>query len=175
VLVASKHQSLWETFALLPLFNDPAVILKRELTFIPLFGWFALKFKMIPVDRSAGSKALRQMLDKAEEAKAIGREIIVFPEGTRQAPDAAPAYQAGTAALYRKLDLPCIPVALNSGLFWPRRKFQRLPGTIVVEILPAIPPGLDRKTFDAALQDSIEKATARLVAEGRAELANKHK
>lgn len=167
VLIASKHQSLWETFALLPLFKDPAVILKRELTLLPLFGWFALKFKMIPVDRSAGSKALRQMLDLAEKARLAKREIIVFPEGTRQAPDAAPDYQAGTAALYRKLNLACVPIALNSGLFWPRRQFLRLPGTVIVEILPAIEPGLDRKRFEATLQDSIETATARLVAEGR--------
>jgi 1-acyl-sn-glycerol-3-phosphate acyltransferase len=175
VLVASKHQSLWETFALLPLFDDPAVVLKRELTLIPLFGWFALKFKMIAVDRSAGSKALRLLLDDAEKAKLAGREIIVFPEGTRQSPDAEPAYQAGTAALYRKLDLPCIPIALNSGLYWPRRKFLRLPGTVVVEILPAIQPGLDRRRFDTALQASIEPATARLVAEGRREMRKQHK
>ncbi|MGF7160660.1 1-acyl-sn-glycerol-3-phosphate acyltransferase [Rhodoligotrophos appendicifer] len=166
VLVASKHQSLWETFALLPLFADPAVVLKRELTFIPLFGWFALKFQMIPVDRGAGSTALRRMLERATKAAAQGRQIVVFPEGTRRPPGAEAAYRPGTAALYRKLGVQCVPIALNSGLFWPRRRFMRYPGTIIVEILDPVPPGLDRRSFDRVLQERIENATASLVAEG---------
>ena len=168
LLVAAKHQSLWETFALLPLFDDPAVILKRELTYIPLFGWFALKFRMIPVDRTAGATALRRMMQAAARAKAEGRQIIVFPEGTRRAPGAPPAYRPGTAALYRQLELPCVPIALNSGIFWPRRKFLRYPGTVIVEILPLIEPGLSRRAFDQQLEDRIETATARLVAEAEA-------
>lgn len=167
VLVASKHQSTWDTFALLPLFDDPAMILKRELVFIPLFGWFIPKFRMIPVERSAGAQGLKSMLARAKEAARMGRQLVIFPEGTRTAPDAAPDYKPGAAALYLNLGLPCLPVALNSGLFWPRRKFLRYPGTIVVEILPVIEPGLSRRDFSNRLEEAIETATARLVKEGR--------
>ncbi len=166
-LVAGKHQSLWETFALLPLFDDPAVVLKRELTWIPVFGWFALKFKMLSVDRGAGAGALKRLIARAREAVADERQILIFPEGTRRAPGAEPAYKPGAAALYLQLDVPCVPFALNSGLYWPRRKFLRHPGTIIVEFLPAIPPGLKRREYSAALQEAIETATARLVAEGQ--------
>ena len=169
-LVAGKHQSMWETFALFPLFDDPAIVLKRELMWIPLFGWFAWKFGMIPVDRTARGPALKSLLRHAEAAVADGRQILVFPEGTRRAPDAPPDYKSGATALYLKLKVPCVPFALNSGLFWPRRKLLRRPGTIVVEFLPAIPPGLPRKEFERRLVEAIEPATARLVAEARREL-----
>lgn len=166
-LVAGKHQSMWETFALLPLLDDPAVVLKRELTWIPIFGWFALKFQMLPVDRDAGAGALKRLIARAKQAVAAGRQILIFPEGTRRAPDAAPDYKPGAVALYLQLGVPCVPFALNSGLYWPRRKFMRHPGTIIVEFLPAIPPGLKRRDYSAALEEAIETATARLVAEGR--------
>ena len=169
-LVAGKHQSMWETFALFPLFDDPAIVLKRELTWLPLFGWFAWKFGMIPVDRAARGPALRSLLGRAQAAVAQNRQILVFPEGTRRAPDASPDYKSGATALYLKLKVPCVPFALNSGLYWPRRKLSRRPGTIIVEFLPAIPPGLSRKEFERRLIESIEPATARLVAEGRQEL-----
>lgn len=162
VLIACKHQSLFETFALLPLFNDPAMVLKRELTWIPLFGWFAVKFAMISVDRSAGAKALRGMTKQAKAARALGREIIIFPEGTRKSPGSAPDYKPGVVALYRALDLPCIPIALNSGHFWPRRTFVRYPGTIVIEVLKPIEPGLPRAQFMRELEGNIEKATNKL-------------
>lgn len=168
VLVACKHQSLWETFALLTLFDDPAIVLKKELTYIPLFGWFALKFKLLTVNRSAGSSALRHLIKQAKRARDDHRQIIIFPEGTRKAPDAAPDYKSGVAALYKSLDIPCVPIALNSGLYWPRRSFLRYPGTIILEILPPIEPGAGRKQFMTGLEATIEEATARLVAEGRA-------
>lgn len=164
-LLAGKHQSFWDIFALLPLFADPALVLKKELTYIPLFGWFCLKFKHIVVDRAAGPSALKKMTADARAAASIGRQIMIFPEGTRVAPGAAPAYKPGAVALYNQLDMPCIPFALNSGLFWPRRKFIRRPGTIVVEFLPPIEPGLDRKTFTNRLQNDIETATNRLLDE----------
>jgi len=173
-LVAGKHQSMWETFALFPLLHDPAIVLKRELTWIPLFGWFAWKFGMIPVDRAARGMALKSLLRRAEAAVADNRQILVFPEGTRRAPDAAPDYKPGATALYLKLKVPCVPFALNSGLFWPRRKFLRRPGTIVVEFLPAIPPGLDRREFERRLVEAIEPATARLVAEARQDIGVAH-
>ena len=167
-LVAGKHQSLWETFAILPLLDDPAMVLKKELTYIPFFGWFIFKFKMIAVERSAGRVALKNLMRRAEEEIARGRQVVIMPEGTRRAPDDPPDYKPGAAALYGILDVPCVPFALNSGLFWPRREFLRCPGTIVIEFLPPIPAGLSRKVFQPRLQEAIETATARLVSEGRA-------
>jgi 1-acyl-sn-glycerol-3-phosphate acyltransferase len=164
-LLAGKHQSFWDIFALLPLLDDPALVLKKELTYIPLFGWFCLKFRMIAVDRSAGTAALKKMTADAKQAASEGRQVMIFPEGTRCAPGAAPDYKPGAAALYMQMGVPCTPFALNSGLFWPRRKFIRRPGTIIVEFLPAIEPGIDRRVFMARLQDEIETATDRLLRE----------
>ena len=170
LLIAAKHQSAWETLALLPLFSDPAFILKRELMAIPSFGWFAAKARMIPVDRSAGSSALKAMTDTAKAELAQGRQILIFPEGTRRPPGAPPAYKHGVAFLYSSLKVPCLPIALNSGLYWPRRSLRRRPGIIRVEILPAIPPGLPKGVFLERLVTEIETASDRLLAEGCAEL-----
>jgi 1-acyl-sn-glycerol-3-phosphate acyltransferase len=161
---------LWETFAILPLLDDPAMVLKRELSFIPFFGWFIFKFRMIRVERSAGRSALKRMVADAREAARMDRQIVIFPEGTRRPPGAPPAYKPGAAALYLSLRLPCVPVALNSGLYWPRRKFLRYPGTIIMEFLPPIPAGLSREAFSTRLEEVIESASNRLVAEGRARL-----
>lgn len=166
-LVASKHQSAWETFALIPLFRDPALLMKRELFWIPLHGWFSHKFEMIPVDRDAGPSALRRMLQAARKRIKDGREIIIFPEGTRRPPGADPAYKTGIVLLYNALKVPCVPVALNSGLFWPRRQWTRKPGTVVVEILDPIPPGLPRPEFLSRLENAIETASDRLLAEAQ--------
>src|SRR5512134_2688355 len=168
-LVASKHQSAWETFALIPLFRDPAYLMKRELFCIPLHGWFSRKFEMIPVDRDKGPSALRRMLREAKDRAAQGREIVIFPEGTRRAPGAPPDYKTGVVLLYEALRIPCVPLALNSGVFWPRRSLLRRPGTIVVEILDPIPPGLPKAEFLERLIGSIETASARLLAEAEAE------
>jgi 1-acyl-sn-glycerol-3-phosphate acyltransferase len=167
-LVASKHQSAWETFALIPLFRDPALLMKRELFWIPFHGWFSIKFGMIPVDRDKGPTALRRMLREATKRAAAGREIIIFPEGTRRAPGAPPDYKTGVFLLYDALRLPCVPVALNSGLFWRRRSLIRRPGTVVVEFLDPIPPGLPRKEFLSRLKASIEEASNRLLTESMA-------
>ena len=166
-LVAGKHQSFWETFAILPYLDDPAVVLKKELTYIPFFGWFAHKFRMIPVERSAGTQALRALIQRAEEAISEGRQVVIMPEGTRRAPDDPPDYKPGAAAIYGKLSVPCVPFALNSGLFWPRRQFLRRPGTIVISFLEPIPPGLPRREFQSRLENAIETETAILVKEGR--------
>lgn len=166
-LVASKHQSAWETFALIPLFRDPALLMKRELFWIPLHGWFSHKFEMIPVDRDAGPSALRRMLQAARKRIKDGREIIIFPEGTRRPPGADPAYKTGIVLLYNALKVPCVPVALNSGLFWPRRQWTRKPGTVVVEILDPIPPGLPRPEFLSRLENAIETASDGLLAEAQ--------
>jgi 1-acyl-sn-glycerol-3-phosphate acyltransferase len=166
LLVASKHQSLWETFALLPLFRDPAFILKRELMWIPFFGWYAWKAGMIPVNRGARSQALAAMSARARLELERDRQIVIFPEGTRRAPGAEPNYKYGIVHLYAETGAACLPIALNSGLFWPRRSFRRYPGTIIVEILDPIRPGLGKQEFFQELQQAIESATARLIAEG---------
>jgi 1-acyl-sn-glycerol-3-phosphate acyltransferase len=170
LIVAAKHQSTWETFALLHLFGDFTFIVKRELMWIPIFGWCMWRAGMVAVDRGAGSQALAAMTRRAREEIRSGRQLIIFPEGTRRPPGAEPRYKFGVAHLYAEIGVPCVPVALNSGLFWPRRAFLRYPGTIVVEFLDPIPPGLDTEAFSRRLQDDVEAATARLVAEGRAEL-----
>jgi 1-acyl-sn-glycerol-3-phosphate acyltransferase len=171
LLVAAKHQSFWETFALATLFDDPVFILKRELIWIPFFGWYLWKAGMVPVNRKAGSLALVEMNRRAREEVGRGRQILIFPEGTRRPPGAEPAYKFGIAHLYTTLGVPCLPVALNSGLFWPRRRFIRRPGTIVVEFLEPLAPGLPRAQFFKMVQDRIEAASQRLLAEGQAQLS----
>jgi 1-acyl-sn-glycerol-3-phosphate acyltransferase len=167
LLVAAKHQSVWDTFALFLVFDDPCYILKRELLWLPLFGWLASKQRMIAVDRGARSKAMRQMHADGQRQLADGRQIIIFPEGTRRPPGAEPAYKYGVVHLYAGFDVPCVPVALNSGVFWPRRQFIRRPGNLVMEILPPIAPGQDKAAFFERLQDVVETASKRLLAEAR--------
>jgi 1-acyl-sn-glycerol-3-phosphate acyltransferase len=167
LIVAAKHQSAWETFALLPLFESPVFILKRELQWIPIFGWLTIKGRMVPVDRRKGSRALVAMTERARIELADNRQLIIFPEGTRRPPGAEPRYKYGVAHLYAAEGVPCLPIALNSGLFWPRRSIRRKPGTVVVEILDPIPPGLDKDAFFERLQGDIEAATARLIAEAQ--------
>jgi 1-acyl-sn-glycerol-3-phosphate acyltransferase len=165
-IVACKHQSAWETFALYAVLDDPVYILKRELMWIPLFGWYMGKAGLIPIDRGAGMAALARMARRAQQALATDkRQIVVFPEGTRRPPGAAPDYKPGIVYLYGKAGVTCVPVALNSGLYWPRRSMLRLPGTIVAEILDPIAPGLDKDAFFARLKDSIESASERLLQE----------
>lgn len=171
LMVASKHQSFWETFVLISLFRDPVFILKRELTWIPFFGWCLTKLGMIPVDRGGRARALNQVARRARiELGEKGRQLLIFPEGTRRPPGAPPAYKYGVAHLYGELGVPCLPVAVNSGLFWPRRKFLRPPGTIRLEFMPPIAPGLGKAEFQHLLQERIETASDRLLAQGRAEL-----
>ncbi len=165
IIVASKHQSAFETFGLLPTFPDFTIILKRELMWLPMFGWYMWKAGMVPIDRGARGQVMARMTARAREALAAGRQIIIFPEGTRRSPGAPPDYKFGVAALYSETGVPCVPVALNSGVYWPRRKFLRYPGTIVFEILDPIPPGLSRRDFFERLQNDLETATARLIAE----------
>lgn len=168
LIVAAKHQSAWETFAILPLFDIPLFIVKRELMWIPIFGWLMAKGRMVPVDRSAGAHALTDMAERARVEIGRGRQLIIFPEGTRRPAGAEPRYKYGVAHLYAVEGVPCVPIALNSGLFWPRRSILRHPGTVLVEVLDPIPPGLDKEVFFERLKDGIETATARLIAESQA-------
>ena len=164
-IVACKHQSAWETFALYAVLEDPIYILKRELMWIPLFGWYMWKAGLIPIDRGAGMAALSRMTARAQRAIAgpRPRQLVIFPEGTRRPPGAQPSYKPGIVHLYARAGVPCVPAALNSGLFWPRRSLRRLPGTIIVEFLPPIAPGFERARFLPHLQATIEDASAQLI------------
>lgn len=169
VLVASKHMSMWDTVALYLVLYDPAVVLKRNLRMIPFYGWYTWKAGSIAIDREGKASALRQMANDAKAAMAEGRSVLIFPEGTRKPPGAPPDYKPGVAGLYGQLNAPCIPVALNSALFWTGPGgFLKRPGRVVIEFLEPIPPGLKRRDFMAALQARIEDATKALLAEGRA-------
>ncbi len=168
VLIAAKHQSFLETFALLKYAPDFAIILKRQLTYIPLFGLYLIVSKQIAIDRSRGRQALQQIAAAARPVLAAGRQIFIYPEGTRRPPGAPPRYKPGVAAIYVETEAPCLPVAVNTGLFWRRRGFMRRPGVAVIEYLAPIAPGLDRKNFAALLQEAIETACARLNAEATA-------
>jgi 1-acyl-sn-glycerol-3-phosphate acyltransferase len=168
-LVVAKHQSAWDTFALVPLFRDPAIVLKAELTRIPLYGWFCIKFEHILVRRDRAAVALKAMLADARARSEAGREVVIFAEGTRRAPGAEPDYKPGYAALYDALDVPLVPLALNSGLYWPRKSLIRWPGTIVVEILPPVAPGKPRPELRREVEAAIEAASWRLIAEAARE------
>lgn len=161
-IVASKHQSAWETIVFFLLHDRLAYVLKAELMLIPIIGWYLARVGMIAIDRRGGGRALRRLIARARKAVAGGHTIVIFPEGTRTVPGARRPYQPGVAALYAQLDLPVVPVALNSGRHWRRRGFLKRPGTIVLEYLPPIPPGLDREAFTATLEARIEDAVARL-------------
>jgi 1-acyl-sn-glycerol-3-phosphate acyltransferase len=165
-LIAAKHQSAWETMAFNLILAEPAFVLKKELLSIPLFGFYLMKTGMVAIDRKAGAKALKLMLASGREELAKGRPVVIFPEGTRTAPGETAPYHPGIAALYAGADAPCVPVALNSGLYWRRNSFIKRPGKVIVEFLEPMPPGQDRKAFQKDLQARIEEATARLVAEG---------
>jgi 1-acyl-sn-glycerol-3-phosphate acyltransferase len=161
-LYAVKHQSAWDTLIFALLLDRPAIVLKKELLNLPLFGWYMRKCRMIPVDRKGRATALKRMAADARDRASSGRPILIFPEGTRVAPGHRRPYQPGAAALYGALGLPVVPVALNSGLFWGRKSFHKRPGRIVVEFLPPIAPGLDRRIFMAELEAAIETAADRL-------------
>lgn len=162
-LVASKHQSMFETLAFWAILEDPAIILKKELSYLPFFGWYAMKLKNIKVDRAAGSKALRDMLKQARDRAQEGRQVVIFPQGTRLKPGEADSYKPGVVGLYSAMKAPCVPVALNSGLHWPASGVTRTPGRIVIEFLPPIQPGLDKKAFLAELETRIETASNALL------------
>ncbi len=168
VLIASKHQSFLETFALLKYAPDFAIILKRQLTYIPQFGLYLIVSMQIAIDRAQGRQALQQIVEAARPVFAAGRQVFIYPEGTRRLPGAPPRYKTGVAGIYAGNAAPCLPVALNTGLFWRRRGFLRRPGVAVIEYLPLIPPGLPRRAFADRLQETIETACDRLNAEAAA-------
>ena len=172
LIVASKHQSAWETYTLILFFSDAAYVLKRELTYIPLFGWLMAKMKVVPIDRGRGREALAKLAVHARQAYGDGRQIIIYPEGTRKAPGAEPAYKFGVSYLYDKLGARVLPVALNAGLFWRRNSFMREPGTIILEFLPVIPAGINRDEFAEQLKEAIESKSDDLIGTARPESIN---
>jgi 1-acyl-sn-glycerol-3-phosphate acyltransferase len=159
VLAACKHQAMLDTLMPFLLFKDPAIVLKRELVNAPVFGWYAVATGHIPIDREANASALRNLLKEARARKDQGRQIFIFPEGTRTTPHAPPDYKPGVAALYRDLGLPCVPIALDTGKIWGAKGLIRRPGEVTLKILPPIPPGLSREAFMTTLQERIETAT----------------
>ncbi len=164
-IYASKHQSAWDTVIFLALLPHPTYVLKRSLLRIPLWGWYLWRMQMIAIDRSGGASSLKQMVKDAKNAIANGRPIVIYPEGTRTRPGAAPQYHPGVVAMYNQLGVPVVPVALNSGLFWGRDAFIKRPGTIILEFLPPIPAGMDKKQFANLLENTIESASNRLISE----------
>ena len=162
-IIAPKHQSAWDTIAFLPWWPDPIYILKRQLTWIPLFGWYIARMKMIAIDRGNREEAVRMINAGAQTAIADHRQIVIYPEGTRRPPGAKPAYKTGIAHLYEHLDVPVVPIVHMAGLYWPRRQFMRYPGLIEVEVLDPIEPGLPRDQFMTTLVERMEEASDRLL------------
>ena len=164
-ILAGKHQSIWETFALLAVEPNPGVVIKRELLYVPVWGWWAWKARMVYATRGAASAALREIAEGSRRVLAAGRPVFIFPEGTRRPPGAPPNDRYGIAHLYKKLGILVVPAALNSGLYWARRRALRLPGTIVVSFLPAIEPGLTTRDFLDRVKNDIESECDRLLLE----------
>lgn len=169
IIYAAKHQCMWDVFVPFLLLSDPVITMKRELLWYPFFGWYALKTEMIPIDRGGAARTIKKMLAAADDRREDGRQFVIFPEGTRHKPGVTAGYfAAGTSAFYKRLNVPCVPVATNSGLCWPPHGLIRRPGLIVYEILEPIEAGLDRKTLMTRLEAAIEPASARLLDEGLA-------
>lgn len=164
-IIAPKHQSAWETFGILPFLDDPTLILKRELMWIPGFGWYMAKIGMIAINRGSPVKSLKAVINGAKEKAAGGRQILIFPEGTRREPGAKPDYKPGIVPIYSELNVPVVAIAHNAGLYWPRGNFRRYPGVIKIKILPPIEPGLNKKVFLKRLVEETETACDALLIE----------
>ena len=170
LIVAAKHQSTWETYAIVPFLRDPSYILKRELMFLPFFGWFAAKMKVVAVNRGKRGEALRSMTINSGQQYLDNRQIVIYPEGTRRMAKAPPNYKYGITHIYCEIGARVLPVALNSGVHWPRNSFSLKQGTITMEFLEVIEPGMAKDAFSAKLETVIETKTAELIAEAEAEL-----
>ena len=173
-IAASKHYSAYETLKIYALFGDPTIVLKRELLSLPLFGWFLKKLDVISIDRANRGDAMTSLVAGAKRMKEDKRPIVIYPQGTRVAVDATTKekpYKGGIVKLYTATDIPIVPLATNSGLYWPRNSFWKKSGTVIFEFLPPIPPGLPGAEVMALLEQKIEDASSRLVMEGRKEIA----
>lgn len=163
-IIAAKHQSMLDTLVPFLMFDAPAFVMKQELMNAPVLGWYAKAMGMIPIDRDAQAAAVKKLIRAARVAKEQGRQIVIFPEGTRQDPGVKTEYLPGVAAIYRDLAVPCVPVALDTGRIWAAKGVIRRPGTATIQILPAIPPGLSREEFMRALEERVETASSALLA-----------
>lgn len=170
VLIASKHQSFFDIIIICSVVPRPKFIMKKELVWAPIFGWYALRVGSVPVDRGKRGQAIAKMMADVKAGSDAPGQLIIYPQGTRVAPGVKVPYKIGTALLYAQLEQPCVPAATNVGVFWPRRGLLRKPGLAVIEFLPPIPPGLDNTAFMARLTDEVETASDRLVAEARAQI-----
>ena len=164
-LVASKHQSFLDILMIFHALPLAKFIMKNQLRWAPVLGQYARKMEMVFVDRGKRGSAISKMVREVEAGRREPGQIVIYPQGTRSAPGAKMPYKVGTPILYQQLGQPCIPVATNAGVFWPRRGLYRRPGVVVVEFLEPIPPGLDRASFLAILEQQIEEASARLLEE----------
>ena len=162
VLVASKHQSFLDSITLLSALDAPRFIMKKELTWIPILGWHGLNMGCIPVDRGKRGKAISKLMADVKAGQAKPGQLIIYPQGTRVAPEAMVPYKMGTALLYSQLGQDCIPVATNVGVFWPRKGIYRKPGTAVIEFLAPIKPGLSNSAFMTEIESRIETASIKL-------------
>lgn len=162
-IVASKHQSTLETFFFPVLFDHPYIILKKSLTHIPFWGWLLHKYDAITIDREDSKKALKDLIEKGEKVKDTKRPLLIFPEGTRTPPGKKTTYKSGIGLLYTRLNLPVVPIAVNTGVVWPRKTFVNYPGKAILKILPPIQPGLDKKDFMARLEHMIEEESLLLM------------
>jgi 1-acyl-sn-glycerol-3-phosphate acyltransferase len=169
VLVASKHQSFFDIILLCCVLPQPRFIMKKELIWAPIFGWYALRVGCIPVDRGKRGAAVAKMMANVQAGAAEPGQLVIYPQGTRVAPGVKAPYKIGTAILYSQLQQPCIPAATNVGVFWPRRGILRKPGLAVLEFLPVIAPGLDNATFMERLETEVEAASRKLLAEALAQ------
>lgn len=170
VLIAGKHQAMLDVFVPFLIFRDPVLVMKRELLWYPVIGWYSLKLRLLAIDRDGGAKTMRKML-QAAEARVNGesRQMLIYPEGTRSSPGAQPEYKpAGTRAFYKNLKLPLLPLATNAGLCWPAKGLTRRPGIVVYEVLPPLPHDLNPKTMLVELESVLEAACDRLIDEGLA-------
>lgn len=164
-IIAPKHESAWDTFMLMPSIADPVYILKRELFWIPLFGWYMKKQRLIPVNRAAKGKAMAGVMERTHKELSTDRQLIIYPEGTRRPPGAEPVYKNGIARLYRELQVPVVPIVMHPGLFWPKNALARYPGHFKIKILPPIEPGLAQGEFLDTLITRMEEASDALLVE----------
>ena len=165
VLIAAKHQSFFDIIMLVSVIPRPKFIMKRELVWAPILGWYALRIGCIPVDRGKRGAAIAKMVDDVSRGRALPGQLIIYPQGTRVAPGAEKPYKIGTGILYDALGQDCVPAATNVGVFWPRKGIYRKPGTAVVEFLPRIPAGRPQAEFMAELERAVEARSNRLMAE----------